>query len=152
MSARGFDVVTPTDVGAENDVVALLLRGLTTPERLLPLRSKHHYSKTHGQIHEAAEAVSERGEVVELDTVAAELERQGVAGDFRQDLEEIRAYAPLLTARALESHKQRLIELWGRRQLIDVLFRTEAALHVGDIACEGARARLEACLQEIANP
>lgn len=152
MTGQPYSALVPCDLGAEHDVCALLLRGETTPERLLPLRSKHLYSLAHTQIHEAAEAVSERGEVVELDTVAAELERQGVTGDVRQDLEEIRAYAPLLTASALESHKQRLIELWGRRQLADVLFRTEAALRMGDMDCRAARARLDACLREIADP
>lgn len=142
-------VPAPCDLEAENEICALLLRGEATPERLLPLKPKHHFSRLHGLVHEAAIAVCSQARVVELDTIAFQLERSGLKGGFREDLREIRTFAPFLTESALERHKARLIELWGRRQMIATLQRTEIALRVGEIDCAGVRGRIEAQLLQV---
>jgi replicative DNA helicase len=139
----------PCDLPVENAICAMLLRGEITPERLQPLEARHYFSTLHQEVHEAAVAAAARGDVVELQGIALELERRGLVGDFREHLEEIRASAPLLTERRLQAHRYRIIELWKRRQLLDVLLRTEAALRLGDLDARAARDRLEGCFRRL---
>ena len=133
----------PWSCDAEQELCALLLNGELAPEKLAPLGPQHFFASIFRNVFEAAAAVADRGDVVELDTIAAEFERRGMVGPFREELKQTCDATPLISRLQLRRRINEVMELSLRRSLIEVLRRCEHSLQTGEFDCDGARAALE---------
>lgn len=139
----------PWKIDAEQEICALLLGGYKAPNQLAPLQPQHFFASVFRNIFEGAQAVSERGEVCGLEQIAAELERRGMVGPWRQELQQTLDATPLINNVQLRRRINEVMETAARRRLIDILHRAELSLRTGDLDCDGARAELEQFFNEV---
>jgi replicative DNA helicase len=139
----------PSDIDAEQEIAALLLSGQRAPEQLEPLRSHHFFASLFANIFDAAGAVVARGEGVEYDAIAAELERRGMSGLYVAELAQIRDTTPFINDLQLRRQITRLMELSAQRRLLRAMHACDIALRTGELDCDGVRARLESFFFEV---
>lgn len=143
-------VVQPWSCDAEQEVAALLLGGYRAPEQLAPLQPEHFFATLFRNIFEAAQAVTSRGEVCGLETIAAEFERRGAVGPWLDELNQTLRCTPLVNGAQLQSRISEIMDLALRRRLSEVLQRTELAVRAGKLDRDGAKVELRRFFQGVA--
>lgn len=140
----------PWSHDAEQEICALVLGGYRAPSQLAPLQPEHFFGTFFGNIFAAAQAVSARGEVCNLETVAAELERRGAVGPWRQELEQTRDCTPMVTGAQLQRRIKEIMDHHLRRRLIELLHRTELGLRGCELDHDSARDQLRSFFRRVA--
>jgi replicative DNA helicase len=130
----------PFDVAVEAEVVSAILSGHVKPSELAPLRAGHLFDRIHAYAFRAAELLESRGETINVEAVALQLEAVEVRGRIRQLLTIVEVCTPAACMPVLRRHVAWLVELAARRELIGVLLEVEAGLRVGSTTCDAARA------------
>lgn len=106
------------DLDTERALLAAVLATPATLHRLLEdesLRPAHFYYETHGQAFTALVSLADRGEHVDMLTLAAELERVGGVSDPREFVYRLGEQLP--DSAAARTYARRLVDLHRRREL-----------------------------------
>lgn len=125
----------PHDSDAEQVILCALLLGHSSAEHVKGLQPRHFYSAFNARLFELLTSTKER----DLQLLA---DRLGILGPVVPELELIRDASVFVCASMLHLEVAKVLERWLERQLIRTMQEIDAALRVGSLTHDGARARL----------
>jgi DNA excision repair protein ERCC-4 len=135
----------PCDLDREAEILSAVLCAHVTTAELAPLEGRHFYADRNRGFWEAARDNAPG----DLEGVARALHTRGWRGGVATDLEVLTTQVPFCLLPRLREHVRALIELWGRRQVLEAVSAADAALRGRELGADAVRRNLEARFREV---